>query len=117
MLKLSGNLINIPVISLRSGRRIAIAESPVINPHNLKIIGWWCKTNRAEGLKVLLTEDVRESAAKGMAINDDSDLSDPEDLVRHKETLNIKFQLLDKVVKTKRQKIGKIQDYSYNDGM
>jgi hypothetical protein len=117
MLKLSGNLINIPVISLRTGRRIAIAEQPIVNPHNLKIIGWWCKTNKADGLKVLLTEDVRDSLGKGMAVNDEDALSDPEDLVRHKETLKVKFQLIEKTVKTKRQKIGKIQDYSYNDGM
>lgn len=117
MLKLSGNLVNIPVISLRTGRRIAIAEAPVINPHNLKIIGWWCNTNRADGTKILLTEDVRDSVVRGMAVNDEMSLSDPEDLVRHKETLRIRYNLIGKTVKTKHQKVGKVQDYSYNDGM
>jgi hypothetical protein len=39
------------------------------------------------------------------------------DLVRHKEILDIKFQLLEKTVKTKRHKLGKVADFSYNDGM
>lgn len=67
--------------------------------------------------RVLLAEDVRELVGDGLAINDDADLCAPEDLVRHREILEIDFQLLDKPVRTKRQKLGKVSDFSYNDGM
>lgn len=113
---MSGSLFNIPVISLRIGRTIAVAAEPIINPHNLKIIGWWCKES-GSGISVLLSEDVRESTPKGLAVNDEDVLSPPEDLIRQKEILETNFQLVDKLVRTKRQKLGKVHDYSYNDGM
>jgi hypothetical protein len=116
MLMLSKSLSNRPVLSIRSGTQVAVAAEPVINPHNLKILGWWCKMPGGQ-TKVLLAEDVRELVPDGLAINDEDDLCAPEDLVRHREILDIGFKLIDKPVRTKRQKIGKVSDFSYNDGM
>jgi len=115
MLMLSGSLFNQPIQSLRTGGEIGVAAEPIINPHNLKILGWWC--NVAGGKAVLLTEDVREVRPDGLAVNDDEDLSAPDDLVRHSNVLNINFKLMDKPVKTKRNKLGKVSDFSYNEGM
>lgn len=117
MLFMSKNLFNRPVMSLRSGSQIAVAQEPVINPHNLKIMGWWCASPQKPGRLVLLSEDVREMMPNGLAINDETALSSTDDLVRHKEILDVKFQLLDKAVKTQRHKLGKVTDFSYNDGM
>lgn len=111
---MSKSLLNRPVMSLRSGGQIALATEPVINPHNLKVLGWWCKVAGQNNQQVLLADDVREIMPRGLAINDDSDLCVPEDLVRHREILNIHFQLMDKTVKTKRYKLGKISDYAYD---
>lgn len=116
MLMLSKSLLNRPVVSLRSGSQVAMAAKPVINPHNLKILGWWCKMPSGQ-TRVLLAEDVRELVPDGLAINDEEDLCAPEDLVRHREILDIGFDLIDKPVRTKRQKLGKVSDFSYNDGM
>lgn len=116
MLRMSGSLRNRPVMSLRSGGQTAIALEPIINPHNLKVLGWWCKA-AGGGQLVLLAENIREIDAQGLVVNDDDDLTAPADLVRHREVLDIRFQLLDKAVKTKRQKLGKVSDYSYNDGL
>lgn len=113
---LSKSLLNRPVVSLRSGSQVAMAAKPVINPHNLKILGWWCKMPSGQ-TRVLLAEDVRELVPDGLAINDEEDLCTPEDLVRHREILDIGFDLIDKPVRTKRQKLGKVSDFSYNDGM
>jgi hypothetical protein len=103
-------------MSLRTGSQIAVAAEPVINPHNLKIMGWWC-VGPANQRLVLLAEDVRESLTDGLAVNNEEALSEPADLVRHKEILDIKFELMDKPVKTKSQKLGRVSDYSYNDGL
>ncbi len=111
---MSKSLYNRPVMSLRLGTPIAIAVEPIINPHNLKILGWWCKTPGATKQHVLLAEDVREVMPQGLAINDDDALSHSDDLVRHNEILSIHFQLLDKIVKTKRHKLGKISDFAYD---
>jgi hypothetical protein len=116
MLRLSPSLRNQPVLSLRSSGPVAIAVEPIINPHNLKILGWWCKAPGGKQ-QVLLADNVREILPTGLAVNDEADLSDQEDLVRDKDILNIRFVLMDKLVKTKRQKLGKVSDYSYNDGL
>jgi hypothetical protein len=117
MLMLSKNLFRIPVISLRLGGAVATANEPIINPHNLKILGWWCATPGSKVELVLLAEDVREVMENGLAINDEDALCEPADLVRHKDILQIHFSLLDKAVKTKRQKLGKVSDFSYNEGL
>ncbi len=114
MLLISKSLYNRPVMSLRLGSPIAIAVEPIINPHNLKILGWWCKTPGGTKQQVLLAEDVREILPQGLAINDVDALSHTDDLVRHNEIISIHFQLLDKAVKTKHHKLGKISDYAYD---
>jgi hypothetical protein len=116
MLRLSSSLLNQPVISLRTGSQIALAVEPIINPHNLKILGWWC-TGPGGKRQVLLADDIREDMANGLAVNNEDALSEPADLVRHKEVLDIHFELMDKLVRTKRQKLGKVSDFSYNDGL
>ena len=116
MLRLSASLRNRPVLSLRAGAPIGIAVEPIINPHNLKILGWWCKVPGSQDM-VLLAEHLREIIPGGIAVNDVDDLSEPKDLVRHKEILDINFQLMDKPVRTKRQKLGRVSDFSYNEGM
>src|SRR4051794_18530941 len=116
MLRMSESLLNMPVVSLRSGGPIATASEPIINPHNLKILGWWCKSP-GNGQLVLLSEDVREILPTGLAVNDEDSLTAPNDLVRHREVLDIRFRLIDKIVKTKNKKLGRVSDYSYNDGL
>jgi len=113
---LSKSLLNRPVMSLRLGGQVALAVEPIINPHNLKIVGWWCKAPGGQQL-VLLADDVRDVMPDGLAVNDEEALSAPEDLVRHSDVLNIKFQLMDKLVRTKRNKLGKVSDFSYNEGL
>jgi hypothetical protein len=115
MLNLSKSLFNQPVVSLRTGTQIAEAVEPIINPHNLKILGWWC--NEGGRRAILLFDDIRQFMPNGFAINDEGALSEPADLVRHKEVLDIHFQLLDKLVRTSRHKLGKVSDFSYNDGL
>lgn len=102
-------------MSLRTGAQVAVAQTVIVNPHNLKILGWWCKGTAGQKL-ILLAEEIREAMPDGLAVNDEDALSDPADLVRHKEVLELGFDLMDKQVKTKRHKLGKISDYSYNDG-
>jgi hypothetical protein len=114
---MSNTLINQPVFSLRLGEPIAMTTDPIINPHNLKIMGWWCRPTDNDEQLVLLTEDVREETARGLAVNDIDALVAMEDLVRYREILEIRFQLLEKPVRTKRQKIGKVTDFAYNEGM
>ena len=65
----------------------------------------------------MLTENIREMAPDGLMVDDETSLSSPAELARHREILDIKFQLPDKLVKTKRQKLGKVSDYTFDESM
>lgn len=115
MLKMSNSVYNQPVMSLRNGGQIGVALEPVINPHNFKILGWWCRVKGGNHQYVLLAEDVREVMPEGLAVNDEADLSLPADLHRHREILDIRWQLPGKVVRTKNEKLGKVREFSYDE--
>jgi sporulation protein YlmC with PRC-barrel domain len=112
MLQLSGMLLNRPVLSLRTGTQIATTMAPIINPNNLKIEGLYCLDERRKQ-SVLLAQDIRDILPQGVVVNDLDALSDPDELVRLKKTLDTNFQLVGKAVVTSaKQKLGKVSDYA-----
>lgn len=113
MLQLSATLINKPVLSLRTSAEVARVTAPIINPDNLKIEGFYCKDRFSNKILVLVYQDIRELLPKGYVINDHESLSDPEDLVRLKDILSLKFELIGKqVVTADKKKVGKVGDYA-----
>jgi sporulation protein YlmC with PRC-barrel domain len=113
MLTLSETLLKRPVMSLRTGEGIATIEAPVINPNNLKIEGFYCSTPASKQFAVLLTQDIRDIIRQGFVVNDAEVLTDPEELVRLKKTLDINFQLEGKpVITATGEKVGKISDWA-----
>ncbi|MDZ7744644.1 MAG: hypothetical protein U5K77_02680 [Candidatus Saccharibacteria bacterium] len=113
MLRLSNTLLNKPVMSLRTGGQVATAIEPIINPNNLKIEGFYCQDNFSKNKLVLLSQDIRDVLPQGFAVNDHEVLSEPVELIRLKETMEIDFKLLGKPVATVHKKrIGKVNDYA-----
>jgi len=114
MLQLSTKLINRPVLSLRTGTVIATATAPIINPNNLKIEGFYC-IDRFEKKRplVLLYQDIREVIAQGIVVNDYEVLVNQEELVRLKDLIKLRFELLGKPVITEsKSKVGKVNDFA-----
>lgn len=112
MLYLSSQIINLPVLSIRSSARIGTVLGPIINPHNLHIDGFYCKAIHQNQQLVLLDMNIREFNPRGIAINDHNELSEPSDLVRLKSVLDLKFKLIDKRVLSVKKNIGKIAEYA-----
>lgn len=113
MLQLSQSLLNQPVMSLRTGGQVATATTPIINPNNLKIEGWYCQDRFSKSTLILLGQDVRDIIKQGLVINDHDNLSDPDELVRLKDILDLNFELLGKPAFTDHnQRIGKVADYA-----
>jgi len=113
MLQLSGMIINRPVLSLRTGTQVATALSPIINPANLRIEGFYCHDSVSRQTLVLVAQDVRDLLTQGIVINDHDVLAEPSELVRLTEIMQINFQLLNKpVVTSSKAKLGKISDYA-----
>lgn len=112
MLLLSTKLQNIPLISVRSGARIGTVLSPILNPHNLHIDAFWCETINSKTNKVLLDMDIRDFSIKGILIDDHLGLSNPDELVRLTEVLNIDYKLEGKTVLASKHKLGKVAEYA-----
>lgn len=114
MLQLSASLINRPVLSLRTGGVVATTTTPIINPTNLKIEGFYCAdTFERKKVMVLLYQDIRDVIAQGFVVNDHDVLADPTELVRLKSVMDVNFGLMGKQVTTvSKEKIGKVVDYA-----
>lgn len=114
MLQLSGSLINRPVLSLRTGGIVATTTGAIINPTNLKIEGFYCTDafQRKQTL-VLLYQDIRDVIAQGFVVNDHDVLTEPEELIRLKDIMSLRFEVIGKPVLTvSRSKVGKVVDYA-----
>ena len=113
MLKLSNTLINVPVMSLRSGGRVGTATSMIINPNNLKIEGWYVQ-DKFSGVKlVLVSSEIRDVSMQGLIINDHEVLGEAGELVRLKPIMDIKFELIGKqVISQSGKKYGKVSDFA-----
>lgn len=113
MLQLSTTFIDKPIMSLRTGAKVATTVSPLINPNNLKIEAFYCQDTRSRQQLVLLTQDIRDIISQGLVINDHDVLSEPEDLVRLRKVMEIDLQIMGMpVVTVNKRKIGKINDYA-----
>jgi sporulation protein YlmC with PRC-barrel domain len=100
-------------MSLRTGSQIGLTTKFIINPKNLKIEGFYCMDKSTNSQLVLLSQDVRDILAQGIAVNDHEVLTETIDLVRLKEVLELDFQVLGKPVVTKTKKrLGKVGDFA-----
>jgi len=115
MLQLSSKLFNVPIMSLRSGGPVGTALSPIINPNNLKIEGWYA-LDRFSGKKLVLpVSEVRELTRRGLAVNDHDAMTEPAEMIRLEKVISINYQLIGKLIITeKHRKIGKITDFAFD---
>jgi sporulation protein YlmC with PRC-barrel domain len=113
MLQLSALITNRPIMSLRTGTQVATAMTPIINPNNLKIEGFYCADRFNNSELVLLCQDIRDNIPQGFVIDDHDVLSEPGELIRLKKVLNLQFQLVGKPIHTvSKHKVGKVADYA-----
>lgn len=116
MLQLNGMITNRPVLSLRTGTRVATALTPIINPNNLKIEGFYCRTTGRQQ-RILITQDIRDVLPQGIVVNDEDVLAEAHELVRLKDLISLGFEILGKHVETtSKQKLGKVNDYATETG-
>jgi uncharacterized protein YrrD len=113
MLQLSDFLHNRNVLSLRAGEAVATAVSPIINPKNLKVEGFYCQDPFEKKELILLVQDIREIIRDGFVVDDYEKLVEADDLVRLKDILDLHFQLIGKPIETiDKEKVGKVSEFS-----
>lgn len=114
MLKLYESFRGCPVMSLRIGGPVAIVITPIINPNNLYIEGWYVEDNRSHEQLILLSGDVRDVLPQGLAINDHEVFSQADELIRLKDILTLNFDLIGlHVVSQSGQNYGKVNDFAF----
>jgi uncharacterized protein YrrD len=112
MMRLAGQYLNQPVLSLHAGQAIANISDIVINPHDLSIAAFGCLPLRQPKRLFLLPQSVRESSRDGLVVNHEEDLSEAEDLLRLQDVLKMNFRLEGKPVITEsKRRLGKVADY------
>lgn len=114
MLILKERLVNVPIMSLHTGAEIAETGEFIIDPRQLKVIGFYCKGPRLDiNPAILNIEDVREFSNIGLIVDSADVLTSPDDLVRLKEVLSFHFVLDGKpVVDTAGNKLGQVVNYT-----
>lgn len=116
MLQMSDTVLARPVLSLRTGSPIADVITPIINPNNLKMEGFYVEDNKEKRRLILLYQDIRDILPQGIVIDDFDVLAELEDLVRLKDILELDFELIGKPVETvAKEKVGKVADYAFDD--
>jgi hypothetical protein len=117
MLQLSDFVHNRQVLSLRAGQPVATAIEPIVNPNNLNIEGFYCQDRFEKKELILLTQDIREVLKDGFVVDDHERLVEAGELVRLKDILELKFELIGKQVETlDKEKVGKVSDYAVETG-
>lgn len=114
MFQLSKSVIGRPVMSLRTGRPVATTLEAIINPNNLKIEGFYCQDSVDKKKQlVLIYQDIRDIIPQGIVIDDHDVLTEPDELIRLKEIIDIGFELIGKqVITSTKKRLGKVSDYA-----
>lgn len=116
MLVKDTDLLNFPVLSLHMSGMIAKTTEAIIDPSDLKIVGFYVngpETGDGEHGDILQVNDIREYSRLGMVIDSSDEFVNADDVIRLKEVLDINFQLIGKKVETKKKtKLGKVIGYT-----
>lgn len=110
-------IIDLPILSLRSGGQIGKVSEIVINPYNLSVQALALTGRMLDYPKgsFLLPKDIREISDLGIVINDGEDIVSSKDVIKLAEILDLRFELDNLPVFDKyKTKIGKVVDYNFD---
>lgn len=113
----STRLLNYPVLSIHVGGMIAKTTSLIIDPNDLKIVGFQLDGPEVGGDNgtILQVKDVREFSNIGMVVDSIDEFVSPGDVIKLDEILNLNFELIGKKVESKKgSKIGKVSGFTVN---
>ncbi len=118
MLMKDSDLQNYPVLSIHMSGMIAKTTDAIIDPNDLKIVGFFVngpKVGTGDCGNILQVVDIREFSNLGMVIDSEDELVNSDDVIKLQEIVNINFQLIGKKVETrKKTKLGKVASFTVN---
>ena len=111
----ASKLIGFRILSLRSGGVISTIESIIVDPNDLKILGFFLNKNTVsfDSGAILDVRSVREFSHLGMIIDSDEELLNVGDVVKIDEMVKLNFQPINFKVKTQsKNSVGTVIDYT-----
>ncbi len=114
MLVYHSRLIGTPVLSVQAGGAVAKLSDPIVNPDNLKILGFFLAGPMVDVTNNILdVSSIREYSNYGAVIDNADEFVGSEDVVKIKKILNLNFDLIGLRVETKKgTHLGKIIDFT-----
>jgi uncharacterized protein YrrD len=117
MLLVGSRMIGARVLSLHVGGTVAQIKKPIIDPEDLKVIGYQLEgpiiKNDPDVGDILDTNDVREVSLDGFIVDSTDRFTTREDVIRFDKVMGLNFNLVGlKVVTQDGKKLGKIKDYT-----
>jgi sporulation protein YlmC with PRC-barrel domain len=103
------------VVSLQTGQPVAKISGLVIDRSNLEIRAFTCQLPSANQQRILLDSDIRQITNDCMLINDEDDLSDPEEIVRLVQHIKDAYTPRGKTVLADTgRRIGRVTEFNIN---
>lgn len=101
-------------MSLQTGTRVGAAVAHIIDPRRLTIVAFYCEGPLIDFSPAILhVSDIREFSSIGFIVDSADNVMPEDDLVRLKEILEFKFELIGKqVVESGGRKLGKVANYT-----
>lgn len=114
MLILGSRLINIPVMGLQTGAKLASTKSPVIDPSNLRVVAYHVEGSLlSEDPSFIRVNDVRELSDIGLIIDSNDEFIGIDDVIKVKEIYELNFNIINmSVIDEAKRKLGRVYNYS-----
>lgn len=107
------SLLNLPVMSLHTGSRLAITSGVIIDPRKLTIAAFYVEGAMVSSPAVLHPIDIREIGELGFIVDNDTKLMSLDGLVRLEEIIDFRCELIGlRVIDEDGRKLGKVSGYS-----
>ncbi len=105
-------------MSLQTGKELAKTDVPIINPHDLSIMGYKLSgSSLGKESTYLRIEDIREIGNLGMIVDSSDEFLEIDDIITKRDIYDLKYELIGKDVYTEdKVKLGKIADYTIDLG-
>ena len=114
MYALASHLVTLPVVSLQTGETMATVNGLIINPDQLRLLGFYLNSGRSPRSLLVMTS-VRQLALDCVIVDNEDDLSEPDEVVRLQRHLQTPYTPMEKTVKTESGRtLGAVEDFTIN---
>lgn len=118
MLVSNAKLIGCPVLSLQAGGAIAYLDEPIIDPDNLKIVGFKLSGPmvRKSAENILDVKSIREYSSYGVVVDSIDEFVASDDVMKIQKVLDLNFNFIGLKAETKKgSKLGRVSGFTCTD--